>query len=125
MEQPHKQQIVSPVRSRTCHDVLILGYIIESSFLNHYRKKHKLGQQPHTNNKYQALKHILCSAGLFWQAKINVTLVKVDGELQTRACIAIANNASAAGMKLPPAEKIEKLQRALETTEPPQWYIKY
>ena len=61
---------------------------------------------------------------MFWQAKISVTLMKVDGILQARTCLAIADNASVEGMKLPPAEKIEKLQKALETTEQPQWYLK-
>ncbi len=51
--------------------------------------------------------------------------MKVDGETEMMTCISLAHNRSAAGLKLPPAEKIKKLQEALETTEEPQWYIRY
>ncbi len=104
---------------------MILGYVVDTDFLNQYCEKHGLEQTDRFTNRFTALRHIIKTAGLFWQARIKTAVVKVDGKLDTITCISLAHNASAEGLKLPPAEKIKKLQEVLETTDEPQWYIRY
>lgn len=126
LEPPPKRKILSTAKNRKRHQVVILGYVIEPEFLIYYCHHRGLEHRGIAcfNDNFEALMHILKSTGLSKEGDISIALVKADGKLDTMTYISIAHNKTEKGLKLPAAEKIEKLKEALETTEKPQWYIK-
>jgi hypothetical protein len=115
-------QPMTPTSQRRRRAIRLLGYGVTMEWLLEYgvRHDHGLGteENPHCAQS-RAVEHICCEANIDRVRSVKCPEYHTGHLL----CFAIAHNKSKEGMALATPEKIEKLKRAVGTTEPPKWYL--
>ncbi len=101
---------------------MICGYALDTRFLLDYGFKHGVSRPNVRSDEFDAVVHILHRVGLFRRAQIRGAYVLEDGKEVSKLCLALANNFSEKGLKLPSEKRIKKLQEVLRTDERPRWY---